>query len=442
MSNEQVQIESLAYGGDGVGHLADGRVAFVPDAFPGDNCVISYADVKDSFVRARVEELIEASPIRIEAECPDANRCGGCPWAHIAYAAQLRWKRQALVDALAHIAHMDADKIERLVGPCVPSKWQWNYRNKVELEVGQDVAGRLTLGMHARGSGFIPLSSCKLCEKKVNGAPKALTGALRFAAGDLDLGIERVGVRYSSRTGDAELALWICVGRFPRARVAQVISDALPIKGIGVTRVLLKGNAKERRVVGTESLRGHGYWTERIAGNKMLISAPSFFQVNTAGAERLIDLVLEALQPDGLDYILDLYSGAGTFTLPLAKAAHTVAAVESASSSVRDLRRNLERNNLSANVIGGDAARELDGLGTPDKIVVDPPRSGLSQKAIDGLASSGARAIAYVSCNPTTLARDLVQLQAKGYEVDWLMPVDLFPQTYHVECVVLLSRAK
>lgn len=249
-----------------------------------------------------------------------------------------------------------------------------------------------------------------------------------------------MGIRVSTRTNDVEVALWTSTGRFPRARVAQVVGESMSVKGLGVTRVLLKGSAKERKVAGVESLRGRGSWNEVINGMNMLISAPSFFQVNTPGAEVLTRLVFEGLHPNGLDYMLDLYSGAGTFTLPLAHEVQRVAAVESAGSSVRDLRRNLERNKLDADVIGGDAARELSGLGAPDKVVVDPPRSGLGEKAIQGLCASGARAIAYVSCNPTTLARDLVQLQAGGYQVERVTPVDMFPQTYHVETVAILTK--
>ncbi len=440
MKTEEIKIESLAYGGDGIGHIADGRVAFVPGAFPGDIVTAEYVDGKDRFVRPRICSFTQESDHRVESACPEAGRCGGCPWARLEYEAQVKWKRSFVVDALTRIARFEELQVEKLVDDCVPSKHQWNYRNKVEFEIGQDVAGRITCGMHARGGGFIPLSSCRLCNKKLESAPKALTGALRFASGQGNLGVERIGLRISSRTHDAEIALWTNTGRFPRARVAQIMSDAIPLKGIGVTRVLLKGSARERKVAGTESLRGHGYWAESIAERTMMLSAPSFFQVNTPGAEQLIKLVLDGLQPDGLDYVLDLYSGAGTFTLPLAERAHMVAAVESASSSVRDLRRNLERNDLAARVIGGDAARELSALGSPDKVVVDPPRSGLGPKAIEGLLATNARLIAYVSCNPTTLARDLVQLTAGGYKIERVTPVDLFPQSYHVETVTLLSR--
>lgn len=442
MKTEEIHIDSLAYGGDGVGRVSDGRVAFVAGAFPGDVCQVEYADVNDRFVRPRMRKLEKQSEHRVQCACTDAQRCGGCPWAQLAYDEQLRWKRQFVVDALSRIARMEQAQVEELVDACVPSKRQLNYRNKVEFEVGQDVAGRFALGMHARQGSFVPLAACKLCSKKLEAAPKALTGALRFAASQQDLGIERVGLRFSERTGSIEVALWTNTGRFPRARVAQIVGEALGVKGVGVARVLLKDAAKTRKVSGVESLRGAGCWSEEIAGRIMRLSAPSFFQVNTPGAETLVDLVMDYLQPDGLDFVLDLYSGAGTFTLPLAHMAHRVAAVESASSSVKDLRRNLERNDLAAQVIGGDAARELSGLGDPDKVVVDPPRSGLGAKAVEGLLSTGAREIAYVSCNPATLARDLVQLLAGGYSLERVTPVDLFPQTYHVETVVLMSKVK
>jgi len=336
---------------------------------------------------------------------------------------------------------MDASVVEELVTPCVASKRQWNYRNKVEFEVGQDVAGRFSLGMHAAQGAFDPLASCDLASKKLRKAPKALTGALRFLQGNDDLGIERVGIRASERTGDVEIALWTSPGRFPRAKAAKILTDALPVKHPSVTRVLLKGDAKERKVSGVESLAGHGNWAEDIHGRRMLLSAPSFFQVNTPGAETLVDLVMEGLEPDGLDMVLDLYSGAGTFTLPLAEKAMSVAAVEAAGSSVRDLRRNLEKNGLYAEVIGGDVGRELPDLGVVDKVVVDPPRSGLGEAAVESLLGCGAHRIAYVSCNPTTFARDCARLCESGaYRLVKATPVDLFPQTYHVETVAIFER--
>ena len=195
------------------------------------------------------------------------------------------------------------------------------------------------------------------------------------------------------------------------------------------------------KVTGVESLAGRGCWTEEIGGRVMRLTAPSFFQVNTPGAEELVRLVMEGLEPDGSDIALDLYSGAGTFTLPLAEASYDTVAVESAGSSVRDLRYNLEHNGLDAEVIGGDVGRELPELGYADVAVVDPPRSGLAPEALKALLDTRARRIAYVSCDPTTLARDLKAVLADGrYRIHSVQPVDLFPQTYRVETVVLMSK--
>lgn len=445
MQSEEVRIETLAYGGGGVGHLKDGRAVFVPLTVPGELIEVDITQSKDRWAKGKAVKIIEASANRVQPPCMEAcaGTCGGCPWAHVAYEEQLRWKRQAVVDALTRTGKMDAGFVEELVRPCIPSKKQWNYRNKIELEVGQDVAGRFTLGSHAPAGGFNPLASCQLIAKKFTKAPKALTGALRFLQQGENLGIERVGLRVSNRTNDAELAIWTRTGRFPRAHAAKILGQAMPVKKGVITRVLLKDDSKTkaRKVTGTECLAGKGHWTEEIDGRVMKLSAPSFFQVNTTGAETLVKLVMEGLKPDGSDIALDLYSGAGTFTLPLAAAAGDVVAVESAGSSVRDLRRNLEGNELDADVIGGDVGRELPELGYADVAVVDPPRAGLGPEALKALLGTGARRIAYVSCDPQTLARDLKAVREDGrYSIMSVQPVDLFPQTYHVENVVILAK--
>lgn len=444
MISEEVTIESLAYGGDGVAHLADGRAVFVPMSCPGDKVLIDVKESKDRFAKGTIDQIVEASEHRVQPRCDEActGRCGGCPWAQVAYEQQLYFKRRAVVDALTRTGKIEG--AEELVGECIPSAKQWNYRNKVEFVVGQDVAGRFSLGMHAaNSSAFDPLASCLLATKQYEKFPKQMTGALRFLQGADNLGIERVGVRVSTRTSDVELAIWTRTGRFPRAQAAKILTDAVRTKRPAITRVLLKDDTKTkaRKVTGTENLAGKGHWTEEIDGRIMILSAPSFFQVNTPGAETLIKLVMEGLQPDSEDVALDLYSGAGTFTLPLAAAAGDVVAVESAGSSVRDLRRNLERNNLYADVIGGDVGRELPELGYADVAVVDPPRCGLAPEALSALLDTEARRIAYVSCDPQTLARDLKAVLADSrYVIKSVQPVDLFPQTYHVETVTILEK--
>ncbi len=427
----EVTIESLAYGGDAVGHLEDGRVAFIQGGCPGDRAAVEVTEERDRFVRGRVVELLSASPDRVSAPCPYFGDCGGCNWQHVAYATQLEAKRQAVVDALLRIGGLE--DAERRVRPTVPCRSEYGYRNKIEL-VADPASMRPQLGFHRAGSDqVVEINECLLLSKRARKAPRALSGALRYLAGEADLGLARVGIRCASHTKDLEVAIWTSPGPFQRAAAAKILSQALPVSSL--VRVLSRGPQKRRAIAGVEVLSGKGFWRERLSGLDYSVSAPSFFQVNTSMAETLIELMISILQPDGSDRVLDLYAGAGTFTLPLAAQAGEVVAVESASSSVRDLRRNLEQSGLWAEVVGGDAAREIADLGHFDVAVVDPPRTGLASEVVDALASVRPRALAYVSCDPATLARDTRLLAAAGMELVAATPVDLFPQTYHVETV-------
>jgi 23S rRNA (uracil1939-C5)-methyltransferase len=194
-----------------------------------------------------------------------------------------------------------------------------------------------------------------------------------------------------------------------------------------------------RDIAGVEVLSGSPTWHEKLGGFAYSVSPPSFFQVNTEVAESMVDVVVEALAPSASDRVLDLYAGVGTFTLPLAALDVEVVAVEGAGHAVRDLRRNLEDNDLDAEVAPGDAARALAELGDFDLAVVDPPRSGMRPEALAALVTAGPRRIVYVSCDPATLARDARRLAEAGYAISTVTPVDLFPQTYHVETVAVLD---
>lgn len=279
-----------------------------------------------------------------------------------------------------------------------------------------------------------------LLDKAHAGAVKSVAGALSYLSNSHGLDLERVGIRVSRRTRDVEVALWDRPGAFPRAQAAKVLEDAL--RPTSVVRVMQKGPAKARRIAGVECLSGAGSWGELVGDERMRVSAPSFFQVNTRGAERLVELVMAALDPRDDEEAMDLYCGAGTFTLPLARRAGFVSAVESYGPAVRDLRRNLETAGLdNVDPIGGDAGREFPDTDA-DVIVVDPPRAGLSADVVRRLSEQPARAIAYVSCDPATLARDLARFEQAGtFAPVRVTPVDLFPQTYHVETVTLLERA-
>ena len=253
-----------------------------------------------------------------------------------------------------------------------------------------------------------------------------------------DLGLFRVGVRGSLRTRDVEIALWTTPGPFPRAAAAKTLASAL--KNTSVVRVVADPG-RARKVKKVEAISGKGCWEEEVAESRLLLSAPSFAQVNTAQAEKLVELVLAGLEVEAGDYVADLYAGAGTFTLPLARAGAEVVAVESAGSSVRDLRRNAERAGADIDIIGGDAARELPELGELDAFVVDPPRAGLAEGVVASIAAASPRRVAYVSCDASTWARDAARFEQEGYRLIRATPVDLFPQTYHVEVVSIFERS-
>ena len=437
---ETLTISGLSHGPRAIAHAESGKVAFVSGALPGDVVEAEVTKETSSRIEARAVKILERSPLREKPACPHAGICGGCPWMGLAYEEQLKAKRDDVVNQLSRVGGVPRDRAEELVAPAVGSKRQVGYRNKLELAAFADARGHFQLGFHEQGSSNLAApKSCPVAARGIEKAPGSLRGALAFLSRSGDLGVFRVGVRHSLRTKDTEIALWTKPGPFPRAVVAKTLGDAL--KNTSIVRVMADPG-KARKVKGVERLSGKGCWEEQLGDFKYLISAPSFFQVNTAQAEKMIQLVIEGLDVQKGDRVADLYCGAGTFTLPLADYADEVLAVESAASSVRDLRRNLETNGTWAEVIGGDSARELPQLGHLDALVVDPPRAGLAKGVAESIAEAGPEKLAYVSCDPATWARDIARLRSVGYELVQATPVDLFPQTYHIETVSILKRVK
>lgn len=435
----RLTIDTMTYGPDGLARTPEGKAVFVSGGLIGDTVEARIVEDGASFSRAVVDEVLEPSPMREQASCPFVGVCGGCPWSGLSREAQLAAKEENLRSTLTRIAKFTSDEVATLVRPIRHAKDAWGYRNKIELAPVYE-GGRFRLGMHGREADrVIKVDACPLFEPKHAKAVKAVAGALGYLGNSRDLQLERVGIRASRRTGALEVALWTPTGAFPRAQVARVLGDAL--RATSIVRVMSKGEKRARKVAGVEALAGEGSWTEKIGEETMRLSAPSFFQVNTKAAEILIDLVMEVLSPQPDELGIDLYCGAGTFTLPLARRCAFVSAVEAYGPAVRDLRRNLDVANLTnVDVIGGDAVREFPDEDA-DVLVVDPPRAGLAPDAIDLIASTSARDVAYVSCDPATLARDLRRFVDEGtFRPVSATPVDLFPQTFHCETVCHLTR--
>ncbi len=474
---ETVTIERMGYGAEAVAHLENGKAVFVEGGAPGDVAVLEIYEDKPTFARAHIVRLEEASLLRSNNSYVQDSAALGAPWAHLTYKAQLDAKRSNVVAALVRTAHSASDRAENLVSACLPSDKTWGYRNKIELGARNDNQGHFQLGFYREGTHEVLTPALvPLAHKAIEKAPQALRGALGFVQGTQDLGIYRVGVRHSCRTGDLEVALWSEPSSFPRAFAAQVVADALPTTSI--VRVVANAG-RARKIKSIEVLDGHGLWAEELCGLRFETSAPSFFQVNTEQAEKLVAIVLADLagstKQDSFSYaddsgstyeaggsydsgsafksgssydsgslegllIADLYAGGGTFSIPLARAGADVIAIESAGTSVRDLRRNAEANEVDVEVIGGDAARELPHLGNLDALVVDPPRAGLAKGVVESITAAHPQRVVYVSCNPATWARDVACFEAAGFELCQVQPVDMFPQTYHVEVVSMFQH--
>lgn len=433
----EVYLERLGAEHNAIGRLDSGKTVFVPYGCPGDTVEVEITDEKERYAIGTITNIVESSPHRIEPTCPYFGECGGCDWQHIDYPTQLQAKRDIVVNAFQRIGKLP--DTAAAVSPTVAPSREYHYRNKIEL-VCATVNGKLELGYHKRGTNqIVSVDACPLLSKKGRKLPKALKGLLRYLSGNEDLGIERVAIRCALNSSDIEVALYTGATHFPRAMVTTMLKQTCPeVKSI--VRVLMKDKAGTRKVSSVEVLAGKGFWREEIGKQQYMVSAPSFFQVNTKGAEALVDTVLSYLEPDGTDIALDLYSGVGTFTLPLSELAGDTMAIESYGPAVRDLRRNLDASQLWADVIGGDAAREIADAGHVDIAVVDPPRAGLASEVIDALIQNKPRKLAYVSCDPATLARDARLLVDGGFVIEQVIPVDMFPQTHHVETVVLMSR--
>jgi 23S rRNA (uracil1939-C5)-methyltransferase len=433
---ERLRIERLSNSPDGIAHLPSGMTVFIPQTCPGDLVEARIVEEHHRFARAELVEVLEPSDLRVRARCPLAG-CGGCPWQHVSYEAQLSAKRDQVIDALARIGHFDRSMLDGLVDETVASPLQWGYRNKVEFSF---VPGtRPCLGLHATRGDVMPVERCLLLPKRHAKLPGAITGALRYLQGNAgrELAVERVGVRVSTRTNELELAFWSAPGALDRTSLASVmrhVHDPSSIVNV------LTGRKRRRNVSGVTVICGKGCWHERLDDDLLAFSAPSFFQVNTPAAELLRELALSPIAETHPTRAFDLYCGAGTFTVPLARLADQVLAIESSSSAVRDLKRNLRHCHVSAQVVGGAVERELATIGSADACIVDPPRAGLLAGAADALCDAGLPRLVYVSCNAATLARDLELLCRQTYRIERVTPVDLFPQTPHVEAVVVMSR--
>lgn len=461
-----IKIESLAFGGRGLAKI-DGMAVFVADALPGDTARIQILSKKKGYAEARVIDVLEPSALRVKPLCPHTQFCGGCTWQSLEYDQQLAYKREHVVESLEHIGKLKDIK----VNDTIPSEKQFGYRNKMEFTfsdrrwlppaeiaalhadaqegkvavANQDFA----LGLHVPGTfnKVLDMDACLLQPDggneilktvrehvKESGVPcyglKSHEGFWRFL-------MLRHSQAYDSWmvniVTSQEQAAWVSplVDRL-RQTGAHIVSIMNNVNGRCAS---IATGERETLLFGAPTLR------ERIGKYEFQISANSFFQTNTKSAELLYNVVKEFAQLTGVERVLDLYTGAGTIPIFLSGHAREVLGIEISESAVKDAWINCDINGTrNCTFICGDIKNNLTKIDNPpDVVILDPPRAGVHPDAIRRIRDMSPARIVYVSCNPATLARDLAEL-AHDYSVEEVQPVDMFPNTYHIECVARLER--
>ncbi len=405
-----IELTGMANGGPALGRH-EGRVVFVPYALAGETVRAEISDDRERYAFARLLEVLEPSPDRVEPPCPyfGPRGCGGCQWQHISYEAQLRFKAEIMADQLERIGGV----ADASVLPPAPDSTGWAYRNHAQLHPA--VGGGL--GFRATGSDdVVTVDECLILHPLLG----ELLGAL-----DLELpNLSRLSIRAGTATGETMIIF----------ETEDDVPPGLELD-LPVSCVQLLSDGRHANLIGSNFIH------ETVANRSYRISAPSFFQINSPQAAVLLEKVLGYvnLQPD--ETVLDAYCGVGLFTAQLAPAAGLVVAIEVSAAAVDDLMENTaEFENVQ--IIEGSLEEALPELDIPfDVAVIDPPRSGIDRHALDALTErSRPERIVYVSCDPATLARDAKRLIRTGYELREVQPVDMFPQTHHVESVACFER--
>jgi len=401
-----VEISSLVYEGYGLGRLPDGKAVFVPFVLPGETVRIKIREERKRFAYGELVEIVEENENRVLPKCKHFSQCGGCHYQHIPYDLQLKYKREIFIEQMRRLGGIEEPSVEKIIS----CNQEWHYRNTLQFHLTPD--GELAFINAAQAHAF-KTEECHLPMKEISKIWPLLTF-------EKDSGVNRVEIRQSD-SDDVLLKLEGNQAVIPAIEIASSIST-----------VHISPNDKV--VIG-----GEDYLILSVLKRKFHVSAGSFFQTNFIGAKALVDTVLE--MADGLSGILmDLYCGVGLFSSFLADSFEHIVGIEASKSACADYAINLDSYE-HVSLYEGTVERALPAIDiSPDCVVVDPPRKGLNRFAIDGLVEKKPPVIIYVSCNPSTLARDVKRLMRSGYLLEKSVLVDMFPQTYHIESVNYLTR--
>jgi 23S rRNA (uracil-5-)-methyltransferase RumA len=457
----EVEIKAVAFGAHGIGDY-DGLKVFVADTMPGDKVMASFTRIKKNFAEAKLVEFVSKSADRVEPRCKYSDICGGCQLQYMPYEKQLELKKQHVIDAFERIGKLGNPPVEDVIG-CDENFY---YRNKMEFSFGYDADMKFTLGMHLPGRRYdiLDLEECYLQSE----FSVAILNKVR------EFAIEKDWKPYQYSTGEGLLrSLFIREGKRTGEFMVNISSsghepDSWKEDLEEFVDMLLGLDCGENKLVSIywskiiskrgmpKQIREHLLYGKKSLTEKMLIESglcqkdelnfeifpQSFFQVNTLQGEILYSEILKKVLDSSHNMVFDLFCGTGTIGLFLAKHVEHVIGVELNSDSIKAARENATKNNIfNIDFHLGDVGKMLSELRErPSLIVVDPPRPGLPPKSIKIINDFGPKQIVYVSCNPSTLARDCQLLSEYGYKVKSVQPVDMFPHTYHIENVCLLER--
>jgi 23S rRNA (uracil1939-C5)-methyltransferase len=408
----------MAQGGESVGHYK-GRVVFVRGGLPGETVSARLTQTRERYARGIVSQVLSAAPERVDPRCPVFGRCGGCHWQYAAYPAQIAFKQTILEEQCQRLGGIE----EPPIGPALAMSNPWAYRSKAQFRLSAEG----NPGFYARQShDVVPILQCPLLVPKLNVIVPLLERAKDIPPAHRP---SEISLRYSWAEEECHVQFHGGTRRGATTLQSHLVGEVSEISW-----------RKDRE---TRILEGRGFLLETLGGMSLRVSADSFFQVNVPQTRRLLQTLIDLLEPQPDDHLLDAYSGVGALSLPIAPHVKTVTAIEAHAAAVADFRRNTHHlGATNVRVLQGLVERVLPELARGfDVIILDPPRRGCLGRALEAVVQCRPRRIGYVSCHPGTLARDLRLLCAQEYRLLQIVPVDLFPQTFHVESVSLLERA-
>lgn len=458
----ELQVEKLALAGKAVAHH-NGLVCFVRKGVPGDVVRAGIIKVKKNYLEAETVEILTPSRDRVQPKCKYFGTCGGCEWQNLGYTAQLREKQQRVVDAFERIGGFSNIPVLPIIG----CEKEYFYRNKMEfsfsrerwltkeeIDSGKDIPHSFGLGLHTPGrfDKVLDIDECWLQSELSNGILNAVRDLCRtkqltvYSTKTHEGYLRHLVIRQSIRTAELMVNL---VTTTDEPKTMQVLTSTLLNKFPSITTIVNNITTRKSMVAFGEQenvYHGPGYITEKLGSRTFRISSNSFFQTNTLQAERLYAVVKQMGELAPSDIVFDLYCGTGTIALFIADAVRKVIGVDVVESAIEDARQNAGLNDVhNCEFIVGDLKDTLTkdtGWLTekPDVIIFDPPRSGLHPKVVEQVAFLNPERIVYVSCNPSTQARDAKMFSELGYQLLELQPVDMFPHTSHVENVAAFRR--